>query len=128
MLTSQAGVAEWLCNRLQTGLEEFDSLSLLLKNNAMINAGVAEWLCNRLQTGSGEFDSLPLLSIITSKASFSWVDTLPDGRSTRPEGGRFAPIGPPQALSSVFPYRKNAHYPAIMHERSARRSIGMMAD
>jgi hypothetical protein len=53
-------MAEWLCNRLQTGSEEFDSLSLLLKN-AIINAEVAEWLCNRLQTGSGEFDSLPLL-------------------------------------------------------------------
>src|SRR5271157_1752642 len=35
---------------------------------------------------------------------------------------------PPQALSSVLPFGKNVHYPAIMHERFARRSIGLMAD
>ncbi|BAI62066.1 hypothetical protein MCP_1994 [Methanocella paludicola SANAE] len=32
------------------------------------------------------------------------------------------------AKSSVLSFGKNAHYPAIMHERSARRSIGLMAD
>jgi len=37
-------------------------------------------------------------------------------------------LAPSQALNDVLLFEKNVHYPAILHERFARRSIGLMAD
>ncbi len=94
-----------------------------------------------LKEGLAVVFSCPNFFQTVFSAISSRVDALPDGRATRLFGYYDVGAGPAprfarllrsllrsQVLSSILPFGINAHYPAIKQERSAWRSIGLMAD